>query len=458
MKFTKDFDDFLRNEVNLDPTRLTRLQESVDAIENFITGHDGLSVMFLDLIPAGSWAFRTIIRPVQATDGFDADVLLHIVEQNGWLPKDYIEYVFQAFKASGTYKDMVQRHKRCVRIVYAGEFHIDVVPYLERAGQHYITYRLEPPETGTFELSYPEGFTEWMDERERASNGTFVKVVRLLKYLRDYKNTFTCVSVILTTLFGEQLDPIEAIEKPELYQDVPTTLVTLMRKLAGSLPATMPAVIDPGGTGDNFTDRYKDDWNYENFVTMVRAYADKMEAALKSDDPADSIDKWREIFGDSFKSGATKALAVVPTFRSSVPWAGEQFIYSPPFGFTVPRVLPHRVRVTGRVTGLQIGDWRLRNGFRQYDLAKNGNRVARNRSITFRAQTSLQPPYDVYWKVRNGGSEAADAKALRGEITKSDQKFEPTLYAGSHYVECYIVKNGVVVAADHQKVIITLKS
>ena len=249
MKFTTDFDDFLRNEVNLDPTRLTRLQERVDAIENFITGHAGLSAMFVDLIPAGSWAFRTIIRPVQATDGFDADVLLHVVEQDGWLPKDYIEYVFQAFKASGTYKDMVQRHKRCVRIVYAGEFHIDVVPYLERAGRHYITYRWNHRRQAHLSCHTLEGFTEWMDERERASNGTFVKVVRLLKYLRDYKNTFTCVSVILTTLLGEQLDPIEAIDKPELYQDIPTTLVTLMRKLAGSLQATYAGRHGPGWHG-----------------------------------------------------------------------------------------------------------------------------------------------------------------------------------------------------------------
>ena len=220
----------------------------------------------------------------------------------------------------------------------------------------------------------------------------------------------------------------------------------------------MPAVMDPGGTGDNFTDRYKDGWDYENFVTMVRAYADKMEAALSSDDPADSIGKWRDIFGDNFKPSTSKILAVVPAFRAAVPWAGEQFIYSPPFNFTVPRILPHKARRIGRVTGLQVGNWKRRNGFRQFDLAKNGSRVAKNRSITFKAQTNLRPPYEVYWKVRNGGSEAADAKALRGEITRSDQKVEPTLYAGSHYVECYLVQNNMVVASDRQKVIITLQS
>jgi hypothetical protein len=146
-----------------------------------------------------------------------------------------------------------------------------------------------------------------MDERARATNDNFIKVVRLVKYLRDYKDTFTCVSIILTTLLGQEVDPIEAQMNPDLYKDVPTTLKTLVRKLADSLPDTMPAVLDPGGTGDNFTDRYKDKWNYENFVHMINSYADRIDAAYNENDDADkSIALWRDVFGDDFKP-TTKA-------------------------------------------------------------------------------------------------------------------------------------------------------
>jgi hypothetical protein len=58
-------------------------------------------------------------------------------------------------------------------------------------------------------------------------------------------------------------------------------------------------------------------------------------------------------------------------------------------------------------------------------------------------------------EVRNRGSEAAERHALRGEITHGGvTKVEPTAYRGSHWVECYIVKNGVCVAHDHHPVII----
>ncbi len=229
MKFVDDFESFLRSEVNLNQSRLGTLQERVSAVESFIDDEVTFGPIFLDLIPAGSWAHRTIIKPVSDNDGFDADVLLHVTEQADWQPKDYV-----------------------------GEFHIDLVPYFEQPGCHYITNRLEPEETGKLEASNPEGFTAWIDERQRVTNGSFIKVVRLVKYLRDFKNTFSCKSIILTTLLGEQVNEIESMLAPDRYQDVPSTLNTLLSKLADSLTLTMPAVMDPAGTGDNFTERYKE--------------------------------------------------------------------------------------------------------------------------------------------------------------------------------------------------------
>ncbi len=111
------------------------------------------------------------------------------------------------------------------------------------------------------------------------------------------------------------------------------------------------------------------------------------------------------------------------------------------------------------MTGLKVGQVYRRNGFRQFTLAKNGNRVPKNRSIRFTATTNVPAPYEMYWKVRNGGSEAgAVAGGLRGEIRKDEGqgvRVEWTSYAGYHYVEVYVVKNGVVLTKDKQDVIVT---
>ena len=88
MKFVDDFESFLRTEVNLNQTRLDRLQNSVNAIENFLAGQATIAPLFLDMIPAGSWAHRTIIKPVGEFDEFDGDVLLYVKENTDWRPKD----------------------------------------------------------------------------------------------------------------------------------------------------------------------------------------------------------------------------------------------------------------------------------------------------------------------------------------------------------------------------------
>lgn len=457
MKFAADFESFLIANVNLDQNRLDVLQQKVDAIESFVESDATFSGIFLDVIPAGSWAHRTIIKPVCSDDEFDADILLYVEERDDWLPKDYVEKLFSSFHGSGVYSSITRRKTRCVRIDYAGDFHVDVVPYLEYGGGHVVTNRLEPKDKGRFEASNPEGFSEWIDERQRMSRGTFIKVVRLIKYLRDYKNTFTCVSIILTTLLGNEVNDVEASSSPELYADVPSALVTLLGKVASSLPISMPAVMDPAGTGDNFTDRYSDEWNYENFRECIISYADKAQKAYVEPDRQTAIRLWREIFGDDFKPGVLESVARMAPLSAAVPAPKEEFI-DRDRGFAVALNPAARVKIVARCTGFNDGNVFRRHGFQQFNLASRGNRVPKHRSLRFDATTNVLKPYELYWKVRNTGAEAASLGQLRGEITPDgggNSKVESTKYGGTHYVECYVVKNGRVIAVDHQTVVVS---
>lgn len=459
MKFAADLESFLRAEVNINKSRLDALQSRVEAIESFVAGDDTFEPMFLDVIPAGSWAHRTIIKPVTANDEFDGDVLLYLKEEPEWDPRDYIENLYSAFRGSSTYKDKVSRMTRCVRVNYAGDMHVDVVPYLERYDKQYITNRHEPDGEGRFELSDPEGMTEWMDSRQRATAGTFVKVVRLVKYLRDYKNTFSCKSIILTTLLGETVNEIEASFSPGLYSDLPTALNTTLDRLALALPATIPAVLDPAGTGENFTDRWRDEWNYSNFRRRVVDYAGKVERAYDEKDRERSIELWQEILGDRFRPGSLAKVASLSPLSASLSWEREHFIDQAPFGYPIELSPPASVRISCRCTGATVAGVHRRNGFRQFTLARSGNRVAKRRNLRFAASVrGVTGPHRLFWKVRNGGQEAADANQLRGEISEDaggHGKTETTSYKGTHYVECYVVQDGRVLARDRHTVIVT---
>lgn len=83
-----------------------------------------------------------------------------------------------------------------------------------------------------------------------------------------------------------------------------------------------------------------------------------------------------------------------------------------------------------------------------------GQRIPLNRSLEFYLDENRVPkPYEVYWKVKNEGLKAMENNSIRGEIFKSietpnDIMKEHSSFGGNHYVECYIVKNGVCVAKD----------
>ena len=446
MKLIKHFDTFLAVRVNLTQARLDLLDQRVVAVTNFLkTGEDTIAERFLGVIPQGSYAHRTIINPVGEYDEFDADVLLELEENTDWSAKDYVEELYKAFRASGTYRDMVSRHARCVKVDYANEFHIDVVPYLERHGDHYITNR----DDDIFELTNPEGFNEWLDEQNRIASGRLIKVVRLFKYLRDHKNTFSIKSVILNILLGGRVNSALLLNDAKYYADVPTAFVHLVADLNEYLQANpqMPNLTDPSCPTQNFNHRWNQE-QYANFRKKVKYYSDKANEAFNEEDRDQSIRKWREIFGDDFAATATVAVSKATQLPLGAARNTEQFITD--LGF--PEVLQAWQTVRIEATVLN------RPGFRPYNLRRHANVVGRNRQIRFRVVKCTVPePYGIYWKVRNTGPEAIAANCIRGQVEVDDgsrSRVEPTAYRGKHYVECYVVKNGVCVAKDHQVVVI----
>ena len=95
-------------------------------------------------------------------------------------------------------------------------------------------------------------------------------------------------------------------------------------------------------------------------------------------------------------------------------------------------------------------------GFRSGNL-RSFRAIGKGRRLSFRIDTDAPKPYDLYWKVRNTEAEAEQADGFRVQILEdngTEVREESTSYLGPHYVEAYIVKNGLIVARDRHKVII----
>ena len=97
----------------------------------------------------------------------------------------------------------------------------------------------------------------------------------------------------------------------------------------------------------------------------------------------------------------------------------------------------------------------ISNGFRTFSILE---RLSNNSIFSFFVPKSMslefyikecdvERPYKIYWKIRNVGKKARERNDIRGNIVQGESTHkEKSVFHGPHYVECYIVKNGICVA------------
>lgn len=461
MKLTDEFDEFLSSVVNLNSTRFSQLEASIEVLQKVVSD-SAWGPTLLGFAAQGSWAHKTIIKPVAGAP-FDADLLAYVEPVDGWDAKDYLNSLYSVFSGLAVYKDKVRRYSHCVTIEYAGERKVDIAPCIER-GTFFKSYEVCNRTTNEFEVSAPKAYTDWLSERNTITgNHSFRKVTRLLKYLRDIKTTFTCPSFLLTTLLGLQVKELDRYTAT--FSDVPTALKVLIGRLDDWLVEhpDLPEVRNPV-LWSEIQSLAWDDTKYQNFKSRIKTYREWIDDAYDETDFEESIGKWQRVFGEDFasKSAIEKAANVsmealaqsshlssavgAPDLVALVKRLGTKAL---PIGFNR---LPHMRRPIWRKaqTSLTISvkaslhDQRTSaplGHFKSLDLASIG------RWLRFEATTSIGMPvprdYVVYWRVTNTDKAASQQGQLRGEFYTSDEhgvRWEGISYHGVHMVEAFVVQ------------------
>ncbi len=111
----------------------------------------------------------------------------------------------------------------------------------------------------------------------------------------------------------------------------------------------------------------------------------------------------------------------------------------------IPVLIESKIEITGCIQD--------KNG-NNFRLLSNSGYIDNGLFIKFVLRSSIQCDYFL-WKVKNDNN-CIDP---RGEITKSKTKNVPekTVYPGSHYVECFAIKDSVCIARTKQNVVIKEK-
>ena len=305
MKLHEYFAGLLADSVNLNPGRLDQLADHEKALTGWLRDDPGFSPIMAGVSRQGSWAHRTIIRPLNGRE-FDADLLVQMRRQRSWSkdPRRYPEALYEAMLRSPRYRGKVELKTRCVRVTYTGDCHVDLVPYV-----HMPLYGLYDQQfivnlkVNEFERVNPEGFVAWVRRKDRIAHGHLRTSLRLLKYLRDYKGSFGVPSVILTVVVGSRVNELFAFF--ERYCDLPTAFCSLVTGTDRWLQAQsgIPVVKDPSCPAVNFGHRL-DEAGFRKFRDQFHVYADTVRNAYKEKDQQESIELWRGIFGNAFRPAA----------------------------------------------------------------------------------------------------------------------------------------------------------
>lgn len=296
MRLKDSFEDFLTGRVNLDPTRVGRVQTAHNTIRDKIAALDDIKPHFVGTYLQGSYALRTAARPVHDDHEYDVDVVLAMdlrdAQGNLYDGDAVLDWLYVLVNGIALYEGKVERRERCLRVRYSSDgqrFHLDVLP----AHQPVIADEpiLIPPD---WAATNPRGYIRWLDGVVKDQCQRARHLARLLKFWRNLQypdGAFAPNSMVLTTLVG-RFAPTDAD-----YGSLDEALVLTMRGIDGWLQGLGPfeevVVKNPSLEGENLARN----WSWVEVSTFRGRFAEATrlaEAALASDDEEETIGLWND--------------------------------------------------------------------------------------------------------------------------------------------------------------------
>lgn len=438
-----------------------------------------------EIILQGSIKIGTAIKPTTDDGSYDVDIVCNLRS----LSKGDISQKALKEVVGKDIKDYARRHgmsnephdgKRCWTLEYVDDanFHLDILPTLDDTHSHsramvaksynipdgasYLAHTdKRHPLFGSICDSWlttnPRGFAQWFlgvarvdEERKRLAFAKSVSIekievykvklplqryIQLLKRHRDIyfarSSDKKPRSIVITTLAAKAYESVA--RTGDWYDDFVLTVESMPRfiqKIGDGYK-----LVNPSDPLENFADGWDD--------STMQSFADWHSSVLAELVPVPSrsrsgfINRYalREMRRSLGLSGRAVNCRPLSTARMKV----DSLSHHQHHGLTEIDA----VAVTVSATKTRSGG--IPTPF------ESGDPLPKGVSLRFEAHAEGIKRYEVRWQVTNDGEEALRAGCLRGDFYCSSTlpngrrtRSESTSYTGLHYVECILVKDGVV--------------
>jgi len=367
------------------------------------TGINGISDLdMLYVMPKGSWE--------DYSDGGQARLLRHVREA-----------------ISDRYPQTKVRVDRLVVTVVYQDFHIEVQPVFEEDDGSY-TYP-DTKDEGSWKTTRPREEMTAIDDLDEAKNANLKRLCRMARAWKN-KHGLELGGLLIDTLAFNFLSGTTEYDATSYshYDFMCRDFFEYLGKEEDKAYYLAP------GSNQQVKVRKK-------FQRRARKAYRLAVAAIEAEDTVGVNEKWKKIFGRPFPARDTvveeaRATKAARTWRDTEQFIEDQF--------------PVDIRYTLKID-CEVKQNGFRENFLSVMLAKRFPLLA-NKSLKFWITKNSVPfPYEIYWKVLNRGETAQRRDCIRGQIVKdngNEENFETTNFKGDHVVECYAVKDGIVVAKD----------
>lgn len=421
----KDFNEFLSN-IEPSCSTVSYISSVQNNLRDYLENHPTYKDIYIQTFLSGSYAKHTSIRPKLYDGKRDVDIVVETSYDSTQNSISVIQEVHDILKEKEIYRNAkIQSHSIGIELKGIG---IDVVPVIRSDdGERYC---IGSSSCNEWIITDPKGHISWSSEVNADNDMKYKPNVKMLKWWRRSN----CPEDIKYPK-GIALEKIIADNLPDQNLNTEEYLVGTMQSIVDTYKGLVdagikPTIYDPCISENDLLAKY----TFTDIEAFIQKLSEQVEI-LNQDGTRNET--WRKILGEEFPKDSSD---LVTSSRRYVYNDTEQFIEN-----MFPVHITSNLKIDCNVT---------QDGWRPFSLLQylvTGGVLSHNKKLDFFIRScDVLRPYNIYWKVRNVGEVAENRNCIRGQICKTDNdhQIEHTNFYGPHFVECYIVKNGICVARD----------
>jgi len=188
-----------------------KANERYQTIAKILDKNDALHGIELNIYPQGSFKLETTVKPIYQNE-YDLDFVAELPKSAQLQPEELYNKIYWILKGDGIHDEMVERKNRCIRVNYANDFHLDIMPaklYNSNTKEIIVPDR---ELKNWYHHSNPIRYAEWFESRARTV---------VFSSLMESRRLTASITPVTQQEITEKLEPLrKAVQLIKRYRDI----------------------------------------------------------------------------------------------------------------------------------------------------------------------------------------------------------------------------------------------